>query len=142
MAIKPSKIENELAQKRQDKDHERIISEMLEQFKPVFENSPDGVYLYLDDRHKVCNKKMADLFGMSVEEWAAIPDFLGGFVLPQDQELVARNFQEHVASLTRPALIRFQARKKDGTVFTLETEMIPISWDGHPVAYHFVRRVS
>jgi len=142
MAIKPLRKENLLEQKRQDKDHERIVSEMLEQFKPVFENSPDGVYLYLDDRHKVCNQKMADLFGMSVDEWAAIPDFLGGFVVPQDQELVARNFQEHVASLTRPALIRFRAKKKDGTIFTAETEMIPISWDGHPVAYHFVRRVS
>ena len=142
MKTKPMKKENDLDRKRQDKDHERIVREMLEQFKPVFEQSPDGVYLYLDDRHKVCNKRMADLFGLSVEEWAAVPSFLDAFVAQEDRELVAGNYQHQVATMTRPVTFRFHARKKDGTTFLAETEMIPISWGGHPVAYHFVRKVS
>jgi PAS domain S-box-containing protein len=128
-------------QKQQDVEHEQILRDMLEQFRPVFENSPDGVYLYLDDRHKICNERMAAMFGLTSEEWSAVPNFLAGFVAEEDQELVAKNYQQHVAALTRPVTFRFRARRKDGSAFTAETEMIPMSWRGHPVAYHFVREV-
>ena len=130
-----------VTQKQQDIEHEQILQEMLAQFRPVFEHSPDGVYLYLDDRHKICNERMAAMFGLSTEEWSAVPDFLAGFVAEEDQEMVARNYQQHVAAPTRPVTFRFRARRKDGSVFTAETEMIPMSWRGHPVAYHFVREV-
>lgn len=130
-----------LTQKQQDVEHERILQAMLGQFKPVFEQSPDGVYLYLDDRHKICNERLAAMFGLTTEEWSAVPSFLTGFVAREDQDMVARNYQQHVAALTRPVTFRFHARRKDGSAFTAETEMIPMSWDGHPVAYHFVREV-
>jgi PAS domain S-box-containing protein len=81
------------------------------------------------------------MFGLTTQEWSAIPDFLAGFVAPEDQDMVARNYQQHVAALTRPVTFRFRARRKDGSAFTAETEMIPMSWRGHPVAYHFVREV-
>ena len=128
-------------QRQQDAEHEQVLQEMAEQFRPVFEQSPDGVYLYLDDRHKICNERLAAMFGLTTQEWSAIPDFLAGFVAPEDQDMVARNYQQHVAALTRPVTFRFRARRKDGSAFTAETEMIPMSWRGHPVAYHFVREV-
>ena len=128
-------------ERQQEMEHERFLREMLEQFSPVFEKRPDGIYLYLDDRHKICNERLAKMFGMTVNEWSAIPDFLAGFVIEKDREMVARNYQQHVSALTRPVTFRFGARHKDGSTFTAETEMIPISRRGHPVAYHFVREV-
>lgn len=129
-------------QKQQDADHELILREMLEQFGPVFESSPDGVYLYLDDRHKICNDRLAKMFGLTTKEWSAAPNFLGDFVAEQDQEMVATNYQRHIATLTRPVAFRFQGRRKDGSTFAAETEMIPITWRGNPVAYHFMREVK
>lgn len=142
MASKTVRTEDALARKRTDKEHEQMLSELLEQFTPVFLHSPDGVYLYLDDNHKVCNKRMADMFGMTVEEWSKVPNFLEGFVAPQDRELVASNYQRTVGALTRPVTFRFKAVRKNGETFTAETEMIPISWDGYPIAYHFVREIG
>lgn len=130
------------AHSQQGAEHEQILREMLEQFGPVFEKSPDGVYLYLDDNHKICNDKLAKMFGLTTKEWAAAPNFLGDFVVEQDQEKVATNYQRHIATLTRPVVFRFRALRKDGSTFTAETEMIPISWRGNPVAYHFVREVK
>ena len=52
-----------------------MLSEMFEQFKPALEQSFDGVYLHLGDFHKVCNKNMADLFGLK-GGMTAVPDFL------------------------------------------------------------------
>ncbi len=130
------------AQSQQDAEHEQILREMLEQFGPVFEQSPDGVYLYLDDRHKICNAKLATMFGLTIKEWSAAPNFLRDFVAEQDQEMVATNYQRHVTLLTRPAMFRFRARRKDGSTFMAETDMIPVTWHGNPVAYHFVREVK
>jgi PAS domain S-box-containing protein len=141
MASKTVRVDNALARKRRDKEHEQVLNELLAQFTPVFLHSPDGVYLYLDDNHKVCNKRMAEMFGMTVEEWSKIPNFLEGFVAPEDRELIASNFQKHIAALNRPVTFRFKAIRKNGETFTAETEMIPISWNGYPIAYHFVREI-
>jgi PAS domain S-box-containing protein len=131
-----------VSKRQQDMEHEQILAEMLQQFGPVFEQSPDGVYLYLDDVHKVCNDRLASMFGLTRQEWASVPNFLGDFVEEDDQELVARNYQDHVAALTHPTQFRFRAKRKDGSTFLAETDMIPISWRGYPIAYHFVRPVA
>ena len=41
----------------QNLEHEQILQEMLQQFRPVFDKSPFGVYLYLDDVHKCATRK-------------------------------------------------------------------------------------
>ena len=125
----------------QNLEHEQIIADMHAQFKPVFDTSPMGVYLYLDDAHKICNQRMATMFGMTVEEWGAPPTFLADFVDESDQDVVANNYQHHIAQLTHPTTFRFKARRKNGETFMAETDMIPISWQGYLVAYHFVREV-
>jgi PAS domain S-box-containing protein len=134
-------VENEIARKRKNKEHEQVLNELLKQLTPIFLHSPDGVYLYLDDNHKVCNAKMAEMFGMTVEEWNRTPDFLQEFVAPQDRELFASNYRRHVVLLTEPVTFRFNAVRKNGETFTAETEMIPIAWNGYPIAYHFVREI-
>ncbi len=65
---------------------QEIIRELAEQLKPIFEHSPYGVYLYLDDDHKICNEKLARLFGYTVEEWCAKRPFQESFVVKEDQE--------------------------------------------------------
>lgn len=142
MTIRTARGKNDIARKRQNREHEQVLSGLLEQFMPVFAHSPDGVYLYLDDAHKVCNKRLADMFGMTIEEWRKVPNFLEGFVAPGDRELVATNFRDHVTALSCPVTFRFHAVRRNGEAFLVETEMIPVSWNGNPVAYHFVREIK
>jgi PAS domain S-box-containing protein len=123
-------------------NHTDLISEVAEQYRPVLENSPDGVYLWLDETNKVCNEKLARIFGYSVAEWRRTEPFLESFVAPEDRELYARHYQSSVASLTSPVTFRFRGLRKDGTTFAAETDMIPICWQGHAIAYHFVREIK
>ena len=141
MTAKTARVNDGFARKRMDKEHQDVLNSLQEQFMPVFLHSPDGVYLYLDDRHKVCNQRLADMFGMTMHEWSNVPNFLETFVAPQDRELVASNFEKHVSALTSPVSFRFTAIRKSGETFTAETVMIPVSWNGYPIAYHFVREV-
>ena len=130
------------SQKHNAEEHEQILREMEEQFGPLFEQSPVGVYLYVTDVHKICNEQMARMHGMTVEEWRNTPTFLNDFIAEEDREMYARNYQEHVAGLRHPITFRFRGLRKDGSTFAAETDMIPLSWRGHAIAYHFVREVS
>jgi len=122
--------------------HADLMQEIEDQYRPVFENSPDGVYLWLDEEHKVCNQRMAAMFGYSIAEWCAAPQFLETFVSEEDQEVYSWNYHNRVATLAFPVTFRFRGKRKDGSTFAAETDMIPISWRGHAVAYHFVRQIG
>jgi PAS domain S-box-containing protein len=121
--------------------HEQIMRELKDQFQPILDHSPDGVYLWLDEQHVICNKKLADLFGYSVDEWCARP-FLETYIARADQNTYASNYQNRVARFASPVTFRFHGRRKDGSTFAAETDMIPLSWRGHAVAYHFVRKTA
>jgi PAS domain S-box-containing protein len=119
-----------------------MMQELGEHFRPVLESSPDGVYLWMDESNKVCNQRLASMFGYTVEEWQAKEPFLESFVAEDDQGVYSWNYQNRVAALAFPVTFRFTAVRKDGSTFAAETDMIPIAWRGHPVAYHFVRAVD
>lgn len=122
--------------------HEDAIRELTEQFRPILEESPDGVYLWLDETNKVCNERLAKMFGCTVKEWCTIEPFLEHFVDEEDRELFSWNYHHRVAALAFPVTFRFRGRRKDGSTFAAETDMIPITFKGHAVAYHFVREIA
>ena len=130
------------SQRHTHEEHEQILRELEEQFGPLFEQSPVGVYLYVTDVYKICNERMAQMHGMTVEEWRNAPTFLNDFIAEEDRQMYARNYRHHVAGLRHPITFRFHGLRKDGSTFAAETDMIPLCWNGHAVAYHFVREIS
>lgn len=123
-------------------ERENIIKELAQQFRPVFEQSPDGVYLWLDEAHKTCNERLANLFGFTVEEWREAEPFLDNFVAEEDRAIYSWNYHNRIAKLAFPITFRFRGLRKDGSTFAAETDGIPISYKGYAVAYHFVRRMA
>ena len=123
-------------------EHSHAISELAEQFRPIMEQSPDGVYLWLDEAHKTCNERLASLFGFTVEEWRTTQPFLENFVAEEDRKIFSWNYHNRVAALAFPVTFRFRGLRKDGSTFSAETDMIPISYRGHAVVYHFVRQIA
>lgn len=122
--------------------HDEVIPQLAEHLRPVFESSPDGVYVWLDEHHSACNGNMAEMFGLTADEWAETPGFLQHFVHEEDQGLFSWNYWNRVQPLAFPVTFRFRGIRKDGSAFDAETDMIPLTFGGHTVAYHFVRRVG
>ena len=122
--------------------HEDVIPQLAEHLRPIFESSPDGVYVWLDETHWTCNRNLASMFGYTVEELENSPNLLQRLVHDDDQGIVSFNYWNRVQELAFPVTFRFRGRRKDGTVFQAETDMIPITYGGHTVAYHFMRRVG
>jgi len=84
--------------------HEDLITGISKQMKPVLENSGQGIYLYLDDDHKVCNKKFAVMLGYkSPKEWAATEAPLSD-VIEADQDIVIKAYVEASEKMTAGAV--------------------------------------
>lgn len=57
----------------QEQPHEQIVAGLTEQYQPILDGSPQAVFIYLDDYHKVCNRSFSNLLGYdSPEDWAAM----------------------------------------------------------------------
>lgn len=119
-----------------------MLDELKEQLRPILEGSTDGVYVWVDETVKTCNERLARLFGYTVEEWEATSDFAHTFVADEDRGHYVWNFQNRVHGRHVPATFRFTGRKKDGSTFQAEVDMIPLSFAGQIVAYHFVREIG
>ncbi len=123
--------------------HEDATAELAEHLRPVFESSPDGVYVWLDETHWICNERFAELFGYSsADELRDTPHLLQRIVHEDDQELFSSMYWNRVQAQTFPATFRFRGVRADGSSCSVETDMIPLSFGGHTFAYHFVRVVG
>jgi len=123
--------------------HEVATKELAEHLRPLFESSPDGVYVWLDEEHWICNQRFAELLGYdSPDDLNATPHLLQRWVHEEDQGQFSWSYWNRVQSLSFPTTLRFRGIRKDGSEVPVETDMIPLTFGGHTFAYHFVRNVG
>ena len=134
--VDPDQIDN-------DRQHEEWLAAIAEQLAPIFDNSKEGVYVYLDDRHKICNERLAKMWGYtSAAEWSATPDFLESFVDTQpDRVQVSTTYHQHVHRELTAYSLRYTVRRKDGRKIRVESSTVPFALDGQLFAYAFVREL-
>ncbi|PWB55979.1 MAG: hypothetical protein C3F13_02660 [Anaerolineales bacterium] len=123
-------------------EHVKILNELAEQFRPLFENSPEGIYLYIDEVHKICNERFAKMFGLTVKEWEAMDGFVNKHAIPGDVEKIVSMYHQHIHQELTPARFQVTGIRKDGSRFKAETDMIPFPWRGEMLALHFFREVK
>ena len=131
------------AEHENDELHEEWLAAIAEQLAPIFDHSTEGVYVFLDDRHKICNGVLAKMWGFaSPAEWARTPDFLNSFVATEEDRLkVSRAYHTHNHQELTPERLRFTIRRPDGELVRCESDMIPLAHAGQMLGYHFVRAV-
>jgi hypothetical protein len=119
--------------------HESILRGAREQLAEVFDESEQSVYLYLDDINKSCNKRFASLLGYaSPAEWARVEkSFPEAFVNPKDRRKLVAAYQDATNKLTGSTISITWKKKGAGEVPTT-TMMVPIVYEGHRLALHFI----
>ncbi len=118
-----------------------LIEGVANQFAEILDNSEQGIYLYLDDTLKVCNKNFADLLGYdSPEEWASVQtSFPQAFVAESSQEDLVVSYQEAMSKkIGTQAQITW--KRKDGKMVKTEVILVPVAFDGHLFALHFITK--
>jgi carbohydrate-binding DOMON domain-containing protein len=118
--------------------HAALISGISNQMKSILDSSQQAIYIYLDDIHKVCNAKFANLMGYrSPEEWANVEDSFPAFVDPSSQEVLVNAYQKAMEKMV-PSTIQVAWKKKNGGTVKTSVVMVPIAYDDHLFALHFI----
>ena len=128
--------------KQDQHPHEKILAAFSKEFKHIMHSSPQGVYMYIDDEHKVCNEKFAKMMGYkSAAEWAKLPTVLDD-VVPSDHERVIKAYTETVTKSVGNSLnMTVKNRFGRGKAKKVSVVMVPISVKGEICALHFVSPV-
>jgi PAS domain S-box-containing protein len=123
-------------------EHVKMLREMKAHFGLLFDKSPDGIYIYIDDVHKMCNERMAKLHGTTIDEWERCESIVDTYVQPDDRNVVVNHYLQTIQGFGSPVRFQYRARRQNGSTFKVELDMIPITWAGNAVALHFVREAK
>jgi len=124
--------------RNEEQHHEELIKGISKQMESILDSSEQAIYIYLDDIHKVCNEKFASLMGYgSPEEWAKVEDSFPEFVDQGSQQPLVTAYRQAMEKLI-PANIKVTWKKKSGGTVGTSVVMVPIAYDGHLFALHFI----
>ena len=121
--------------------HEELVKGITEQMKPVLEKSEQAIYIYLDDNHKVCNKKFADLLGYkSPKEWADAEAPLSD-VVEEDQQSVINAYMNASEKMVASAIEVRAKNVKTGKIMKTRMIIAPVGHAGHVFTVHFFSKI-
>ena len=120
-----------------DDRHEQLVNELTEQLSPLFTKSTQGIYLYLDDVHKTCNKHFSDMLGYaSPEEWQkneyTIDDIVEG-----DQQKGIHAYM-HASEHFLTSTIEGRVKTKKGEIIPAEITFVPLPFKDEIFVLHFI----
>ena len=125
----------------QEKHHEELINGISEQLKPVLEKSVQGIFVYLDDTHKACNKKYADLLGYkSAKEWADTDAPLAD-VIEKDQQKVISAYGKAMETMAASSLDVTCKHAKTGELIKTRMILVPVAYNGHLFSLNFFTKI-
>ena len=121
--------------------HEELVKGISEQMKPVLEKSEQAIYIYLDDNHKVCNKKFSDLLGYkSPKEWADAEAPLSD-VVAEDQQSVIDAYMKASEKMVASAVEVRVKHVKTGKIVKTRMIIAPVGHAGHVFTAHFFSNI-
>lgn len=121
--------------------HEELVSGIATQLEPILKKSKQGVYIYLDDVHKVCNENFARMLGYSsAKEWADVDAPLAD-VVEEDQKAVISAYQESVDNFTASSLDITMKNVKNHKLIKTRMTVAPMVLDGHVFSIHFFSQI-
>ncbi len=121
--------------------HENLVKGISDEMKMVLEKSPQAIYLYLDDNHKVCNKKFAAWLGYkSPKEWADTEAPLAD-VVEEDQQSVIDAYMNASEKMTASSVKVRVKNIKTGKIVKTNMIITPIGHAGHVFTAHFFSKI-
>jgi PAS domain S-box-containing protein len=110
-----------------------MIPETEPLFRQLAEHALVGIYLIQDGRYAYANPKFAEVFGYTVPEVRALPDWLA-LVAPPDRPLVEFQVRRRLAGSAETARYAFRGLRKDSTAIEVEVYGSRTDLGGRPAA--------
>ena len=119
--------------------HVHLIREMAEMFEPIFSKSPQAIYLYLDDEHKICNKKFAQLLGYSSPQQWVDNLYPVDDVSKEDQEKAINAYMD-ASRRCKASTLSVTWKAKNGKKVPTVVILAPIFYQGEVFVLHFISK--
>lgn len=127
-----------MAQEQKAEDRSETLQALAAHLRPVLEGSPQGIYVFLDETHKVCNQRFAEMLGYdSPNDWDRPTSFTEQYVDPASQHTLVTTYQEGMQHQVG-ATIDVDWKRRDGGTVSTSVILVPISYAGELMALHFV----
>ncbi len=111
---------------------------VADQLSPIFEGSSQGIYIFLDETHKVCNQRFAEMLGYdSPADWDRPEPFAQQYVDPGSRQTLVSAYQ-HAMAHQVGAAIDITWIKRDGGTVPTSVIIVPIAHAGELMALHYV----
>ena len=122
-----------------EEHHHDVITQVTEQFAEVYSGSSQGIYIFLDDHHYSQNNRLLGLLGYAStdEKLADGKSFLEKLIEPQSQAKLVEAYQAAMQQMTGSTL-SVSWLKKSGQILKTTVILVPISFDKHLMALHFI----
>lgn len=121
--------------------HESLVKGIAKEQKELLEKSGQGIFIYLDDTHKVCNEKFAAMLGYSsAKEWAETDAPLAD-IAGEDQPAVMAAYENAMEKLTASSLAVTVRNVKTKRRIKMQVILVPIAYAGHLFAIEFFSKV-
>jgi len=121
--------------------HESLVEGIAKEQKELLEKSEQGIFIYFDDTHKVCNEKFAAMLGYSsAKEWAETDAPLAD-VVEEDQDALVAAYENTMAKLVASSLAVSVKNVKTKRRIKMQLVLVPIAYAGHLFAIEFFNKV-
>jgi PAS domain S-box-containing protein len=114
-----------------EKAAQQEVVESEEKFRSLAESLAEGIYMIQDDRFIYVNPASARMFGYTVEELLAIPDFTGIFA-QEDRQRVRDSVAERLSGLKETARYTARGLRSDGTTISVVIHGSKTNYRGKP----------
>ena len=116
--------------------HQLLLSELSQILKPLFNKSPQGIILYLDDHHKTCNKAYAKMLGYkSVKAWED-NEYPVDDIDEKDQPLAIKAFMK-ASEKFQAGTVAGTLKKQNGKKIKAEITLTPLPYKGETFVLEF-----
>lgn len=124
-----------------NENHEALVESLKKDLKVLYEKSPQAIYAYLDDEHKFCNAKFAEMVGYkNPEEWSKY-EFPVSDVVEEDQEKVIHAYM-HASRELYASSHKVTIKTKKGKELKTEVIMVPFPYKEEVFVLHFISQVK
>ncbi len=121
--------------------HEEILSWVRKEFAEILQDSEQAIYVYICDRHKLCNKRFSSLLGYSSpEEWAMKEEAVSD-VKEEEQPVLISAYRNAMEKKISSSINISWKNKKNGNFIKTNVLLVPLSYKGELFAIHFIKTI-
>ena len=125
--------------------HEVLLKQVQEEFGQILSQGNQGIYIYQDDPHWICNDRLATMLGYSsaseFHRLATQAPFLDVAIAGDSQGRVVDAYMNSSKNKVASTVPVTWKKKGGGTVNT-QVIFVPISYMGNSLTIHFVTPAS